>query len=81
MRTKTINEIYFDVITNLCARFPALSPFDILDRPTREVFDLYIDTVIQADRETKPTNGQECKNRDESDGEGERVYSWNATWH
>lgn len=62
----------FDIITTLCARFPALSPFDILERPARDVFDLYIDAVIQADR-AKGSKGNE--------GEPERVYSWNAGWH
>lgn len=68
----------FDIITTLCARFPALSPFDILERPARDVFDLYIDAVIQADRGGENGNAKGSKG---NEGEPERVYSWNAGWH
>ena len=74
---KSTNEVYFDVITNLCERFPALSPFDLLERPTRDVFDLYIDAVIQADREGKRRPDSDAG----AENESEHVYSWNATWH
>lgn len=75
---KTSNEIFFDILTSLCARFPALSPFDILNRPAREVFDLYIDAVVQMDREKKRGGGASQQSAEE---EVEEVYSWNATWH
>lgn len=64
-------------MTTLCERFPALSPFDLLERPTRDVFDLYIDAVIQAKREGKDKPRKETATNEQA----ERVYSWNATWH
>lgn len=76
---KTTNELYFDILTSLCARFPALSPFDILNRPAREVFDLYIDAVVQMDREKK--RGGPAAQPAAEEEETEIVYSWNATWH
>ena len=68
----------FDIVTTLCARFPALSPFDIFERPARDVFDLYIDAVIQVARGGENGNATGSKG---NEGEPERVYSWNASWH
>lgn len=69
--TKTGEEIFFDVIDALCNRFMGLSPFEVLNRPTREVFDLYINCIIHDRRE---------KNGNKEQGDV-WVTSANATWH
>lgn len=66
----SVEETFFDLVDCLCNRFPALSPFEILNRPTREVYDLYADCIIH-DRREKGGG----KARDEW------VTSANATWH
>lgn len=48
-----------------------LSPFEILNRPTREVYDLYVDVIIHDRREK---NGG-------TQGGDTWVTSENATWH
>lgn len=67
---KTVDESFFDLIDCLCGRFVGLSPFEILNRPTREVYDLYADVVIHDMREKNGNNKQEVW-----------VTSKNATWH
>lgn len=49
-----------------------LSPFEVLNTPTREVYDLFVNCVIH-DSKDKKTNG---KNK-----EVEWVTSKTATWH
>lgn len=68
---KTTDEIFFELINTLCNRFIGLSPFEVLNRPTREVFDLYVD-CIKHDR--KKSNGG--NNQQEV-----WVTSKTATWH
>ena len=67
---KSIEESFFDLINCLCGRFIGLSPFEILNRPTREVYDLYTDVVIHDRKEKQGNNEQDVW-----------VTSKNATWH
>jgi len=48
-----------------------LSPFEILNRPTREVYDLYADLVIHDMKEKQGNNSKQDV----------WVTSANATWH
>lgn len=55
-----------DVLTK---RFNGLSPFEILNTPTAEVLDLYVDTILYDFKEKKKNNGDVW------------VTSKNAKWH
>lgn len=68
---KTTDQIYFELIDCLCSRFIGLSPFEVLNRPTREVFDLYVDCIINDRKEKKPGSKQK----------DQWVTSKTATWH
>ena len=52
----------------------ALSPFEVLNTPTQEVYDLYVDAIIH-DHKQKKTNGTKTQQQDEW------ITSKNATWH
>ena len=65
---KTINEIMFDMIDTLCKRFVGLTPFEVLNAPTKQVFELWVDMIIH-----------DSNNKDEE--KCEWVTSKNATWH
>ena len=67
---KSVEETFFDLVDCLCGRFVGLSPFEILNRPTREVYDLYADCIIHDRREKGGGKKQD-----------EWVTSANATWH
>ena len=69
---KTTDQIYFEIVDCLCGRFQGLSPFEVLNTPTREVFDLYVDCIIN-DRKEQPTGSK--KDQDQW------VTSKTATWH
>ena len=68
-KAKTIDETFFDLIDTLCGRFFGLSPFEVLNMETRDVFDLYVDVIIH-DKKGKKTDTNE-----------QWVTSENATWH
>lgn len=55
----------------LTKRFVGLSPFEVLNTPTSEVFDLYVDCVLH-DRKEKTKSKQQ---------DAIWVTSKNATWH
>lgn len=63
--------MYFNIIDALCNRFIGLSPFEVLNTPIEEVFDLYVDVVLH---DYKNKNKQQDNNE-------EWVTSKNATWH
>lgn len=65
----TINEIFFTIIDVLNKRFNGLSPFEILNTPTSEVLDLYVDTILNDFKEKNKSKGNTW------------VTSNNATWH
>lgn len=68
---KTIDEILFEMIDTLCGRFMGLTPFDVLNSPTKQVFELWVDVII---------HDQNNKDR-QSEEKIEWVTSKNATWH
>lgn len=68
---ENINETFFNIVDVLCNRFMGLSPFEVLNTPTREVFDLYVNCIIHDKKEKGGT-----KNKDV-----EWVTSQNANWH
>lgn len=68
---KTIDEILFDMIDKLCERFMGLTPFEVLNSPTKQVFDLWVDVIIHDRNETGKQNEEKV----------EWVTSKNATWH
>ena len=51
-----------------------LTPIDVLNSPTRDVYDLYVDVIIHDTREKKVTN---------QNGKGGVMWvtSKEATWH
>lgn len=59
--------MYIEIIDYLCKRFNGISPFDILNRTTSEVFDLYVDCVLFDIKDNKEQDVW--------------VTSANATWH
>ena len=67
---KSTDETYFDILDRLCGRFMALSPFEVLNSPTDEVYNLYVQAVIHDSREKKKGKKQD-----------EWVTSKTATWH
>lgn len=68
---QTIDEILFSMINTLCERFIGLTPFEVLNSPTKQVFDLWIDVIIH-DQNSKGKQKEE---------KIEWVTSKNATWH
>ena len=63
---KSINETFYDVIDALCNRYIGLSPFEVMNADTRDVYDLYVDVIIHDLKEKNPK---------------EFVTSKNATWY
>ena len=68
---KTIGEILFGMIDTLCGRYIGLTPFEVLNSPTKQVFDLWVDVIIH-DQNSKGNQKEE---------KIEWVTSKNATWH
>lgn len=68
---KTIDEILFEMIDTLCGRFIGLTPFEVLNSPTKQVFELWVDVII---------NDQNKKGKQKEE-KIEWVTSKNATWH
>jgi hypothetical protein len=66
----TTSEILFDIMDTLCGRFMALSPFEVLNTPLEDVMDLYVDSILQKQRDKKGKSS-----------EGEWVTSKTASWH
>ena len=65
----SVNEIFFTILDVLTKRFKGLSPFEILNTPTSEVLDLYVDTILNDFKEKNKNNKNVW------------VTSKNATWH
>lgn len=65
----SVNEIFFTILDVLTKRFNGLSPFEILNTPTSEVLDLYVDTILNDFKEKNKNNKNVW------------VTSKNATWH
>lgn len=63
----TINESFYEVIETLCNRFIGLSPFEVMNSNTSDVYDLFVDVIIH-----------DLKNKKEKEG---WVTSKTATWH
>lgn len=55
------------MIDTLCNRFLGLSPFDVMNADTRDVYDLYVDVIIHDLKEKQGTK--------------KYVTSENATWY
>lgn len=68
---KTIDEILFEMIDTLCGRFIGLTPFEVLNSPTKQVFELWVDVIIN----------DQNKNGKQKEERVEWVTSKNATWH
>lgn len=68
---KTIDEILFEMIDTLCGRFMGLTPFEVLNSPTKQVFELWVDVIIN----------DQNKNGKQKEERVEWVTSKNATWH
>lgn len=68
---KTIDEILFEMIDTLCGRFMGLTPFEVLNSPTKQVFELWVDVIIN----------DQNKNGKQKEEQIEWVTSKNATWH
>lgn len=68
---KTIDEILFEMIDTLCGRFMGLTPFEVLNSPTKQVFELWVDVIIN----------DQNKNSKQKEERVEWVTSKNATWH
>lgn len=68
---KTIDEILFEMIDTLCGRFMGLTPFEVLNSPTKQVFELWVDVIIN----------DQNKNGKQKEEKIEWVTSKNATWH
>lgn len=66
----TYRETFYSIIEVLTNKFTGLSPFDLLNAPTDEVLQLWTDTIINSNKNKKPTPTTEA----------EMVYSHNATW-
>lgn len=69
---KSMEETYFDIIDCLCGRFMALSPFEVLNSPTDEVYGIYVDAVIHDVKEKRKGKGK---------AQDEWVTSKTASWH
>lgn len=67
---KSMEETYFDILDRLCGRFMALSPFEVLNSETADVYGLYVAAIIHDSKEKKKGTGQD-----------EWVTSKTATWH
>ena len=65
----SVSEIFFTILDVLTKRFNGLSPFEILNTPTSEVLDLYVDTILNDFKEKNKSKGNTW------------VTSSNATWH
>jgi len=65
----SVNEIFFTILDVLTKRFNGLSPFEILNTPTSDVLDLYVDTILNDFKEKNKSKGNTW------------VTSSNATWH
>ena len=59
------------MVDTLCGRFMGLTPFDVLNSPTKQVFDIWVDVIIH-DQNNKDKQNEE---------KIEWVTSKNATWH
>ena len=68
---KTIDEIFFEMIDTLCGRVMGLTPFEVLKSPTKQVFELWVDVIIN----------DQNKNGKQKEERVEWVTSKNATWH
>lgn len=68
---KTIDEIFFEMIETLCGRFIGLTPFEVLNSPTKQVFELWVDVILH----------DQNKNGKQKEEQIEWVTSKNATWH
>lgn len=68
-KAKSVREVWFELIDNLCNRFIGLSPFEVMNTDLKDVYDLYVDVIIHDKQEKNIKN------------DGEWVTSKNATWH
>lgn len=59
------------MIETLCGRFFGLSPLEVMNSETRDVYDLYCDIIIHDSNTKKDSKGQNEV----------WVTSKNATWH
>lgn len=74
---KTIDETFFDLVDCLCGRFIGLSPFEVLNMETRDVYDLYVDVIIHDSKQKKTgANGRQAESE-----QSEWVTSKTATWY
>lgn len=73
----TYREAFFSIIETLTNKFVGLSPIELLNTPTDEVLELWTDTIINSEKDGKPSR----INKDDQETEAETVYSYNATWH
>ena len=71
---RTARESFFDVIAFLCSRFPSLTPIEVLNSETRDVYDLYVDTILKDTRERKEGKAPTTIG-------AKWVTSSEATWH
>lgn len=61
------------IVDVLCQRFMGLSPFEVMNAPLDQTYDLYVYCVLNDSR--KKTNGNNPKEKIEW------VNSTNANWH
>lgn len=66
---KTAGEHIFSIVTALCSKFKALTPFELYERTYEEVVELYTDLIIH-DYKQKHGNSNDVW-----------VTSKTATWH
>lgn len=59
------------MIETLCGRFIGLTPFEVLNSPTKQVFELWVDVILH----------DQNKNGKQKEEQIEWVTSKNATWH
>lgn len=64
---QSISESFYNVVETLCNRFIGLSPFEVINAETRDVYDLFVDVVIYDSKNKKAKEGW--------------VSSKTATWH
>jgi hypothetical protein len=66
----TTSEILFNIVDELCGRFMALSPFEVMNAPLEDVMDLYVDSILHQKRNKQGKSSQD-----------EWVTSKTASWH
>ena len=76
-RRITYRETFYSIIETLTNKFVGLSPVELLNSPTDDVLELWVDTIINS---KKDRDGLQ-KSTGEPRTEVETVYSYNATWH